>query len=100
MVEVIRVENGVGVGFHGASEFLHVMDFIQEIARYAHEAFEEEDTDAHSPEELIGRLCMAQLAESARRIEANPEMLEEIKVAASMEMASSRKKDYNDSMYG
>ena len=99
MVEVIKVENGVGVGFHGASEFLHVMGFLQEIARYAHEAFEEEDTDAHSPEELIGRLCMVQLAESARRIEENPEMLEEIKIAASMEMAPSRK-DYNDSMYG
>lgn len=99
MAEVIKVENGIEVGFHGASEFLHVMGFLQEIARYAHEAFEEEDTDAHSPEELIGRLCIAQLAESARRIEENPEMLEEINIAASMEMAPSRK-DYNDSMYG
>lgn len=99
MVEFIKQKDGVGVGFHGASEFLHVMGFLQELAIYAHEAYETEDTDAHCPEELMGRICMAQLAESARQIDANPDMLDEIKIAASKEMSSAGKQ-YNDTMYG
>lgn len=104
MVKVIKAEEGIGIGFSSASEFLSVMDFIQELAMFAKEAFKDgecEYSDASSVEELIGQLCLIQLAETSKRIDANPDMLEELKIAAAMEHNDSHaKKDYNDAMYG
>jgi len=103
MVQVIKSKEGIGIGFSSASEFLSVMDFIQEIYIFAKESIENDEgpwKDMDSVEELIGRMCVIQLTETAKQIQKNPEMLEEMKIAASQECSGSRRKDYNDAMYG
>ena len=104
MVDVKRVEEGIGIGFHGASELLSVMDFIQELAFFAREEFEngkyKEYSDAGSVEELMGQMCMMQLIQMEKRIEANPEMLDELKISAMKECSGSHRSQTNDTMYG
>ena len=102
MVKVIKTEEGIGIGFSSASEFLNVMDFIQEIVVFAKDSIgKDELCDAGSVEELIGKMCIIQLMETSKQIQENPDMLEELKIAAAMEHNGSHaKKDYNDAMYG
>lgn len=100
MSQIIETKEGVAIGLAN-EEYLIVLDFMQEVLKFANKQFEDGKhpsfSDARSPEELAGQMMTIQCIQMIKRLEDNPEMLEELKL--SMHLQENPTGRSYDSMY-